>query len=331
MLLPAFPIRALLFAGLAVSTAFAQVKPTEVPGGKDYPMISRYEGSVLQDMAQESFAQIRVPASPGRLSNTGLLFDKSHTVEGHISGYFYIMPKGRSALEVFRNYQSALSEARFSALYSCEMQACDQAGIKDSFANEIVRPRKWVTHKYDPAGSIDRDVRFLSAKSNRNGADLYVMLYVAEPNSIWQAPVAVLIVVETAPLEGGKVIVNAEQINKALAEEGKIALYGIYFDTGNAELKAESKPQLKEMARLLQENPSLRVFIVGHTDNQGSMDMNLTLSQRRAEAVVAALTHDYKIGAARLNAHGVANFAPVSTNANEAGRAKNRRVELVEQ
>jgi len=85
------------------------------------------------------------------------------------------------------------------------------------------------------------------------------------------------------------------------------------------------------MARLLQKSPSLKVFIVGHTDNQGSMDVNLTLSQRRAEAVVTALTRDYKIGAARLHAHGAASFAPVSSNASEAGRAKNRRVELVEQ
>jgi len=331
MLPSRFSIHALLFATLAASIALAQVKPTEVPGGKDYPMISRYEGSVLQDMAQESFAQIRVPASPGRLSSTGLVFDKAHTVEGHVSGYFYIMPKGRSALEVFRNYQAALSEARFNTLYSCEMQTCDQAGIKESFAQEVVRPRKWVTNKYDPTGSIDRDVRFLSAKSNRNGADLYVMLYVAEPNSIWQAPAAVLLVVEAAPMEGGKVVVNAATIDKALAEEGKIALYGIYFDTGKAELKAESKPQLEEMARLLQKKPSLRVFIIGHTDNQGSVDMNLPLSQRRAEAVVAALTRDYKIDAARLRARGVASFAPVTSNASEAGRAKNRRVELVEQ
>src|SRR2546423_380504 len=103
-------------------------------------------------------------------------------------------------------------------------------------------------------------------------------------------------------MEDGKVVVNAETINKALAEEGKIALYGIYFDTGKAELKPESKPQLEEMARLLQKNPSLKAFIVGHTDNQGSVDMNLTLSQQRAESVIASLTQSYKIDAARLRA-----------------------------
>jgi outer membrane protein OmpA-like peptidoglycan-associated protein len=211
------------------------------------------------------------------------------------------------------------------------MQACDQAGIREHFATEVVRPRKWISNKYDPAGSIDRDVRFLSAKASRNGAEVYVMLYVAEPNSIWQAPAAVLLVAEPAPMESGKVVVNADAMNQALAADGKIALYGIYFDTGKAAVKPESRPQLEEMARLLQKTPSLKVLIVGHTDNQGAVDVNLTLSQRRAEAVIASLARDYKIDASRLRARGVANFAPVSSNATEAGRAKNRRVELVEQ
>jgi len=125
MLLSRLSIHALLFAGLAAATAVAQVKPTEVAGGKDYPLVSRYEGSVLQDMAQESFAQIRVPAGPGRLSSTGLAFDKAHTVEGHVSGYFYIMPKGRSALEVFRNYQSALLAGAIQ--YAIQLRA---AGVR---------------------------------------------------------------------------------------------------------------------------------------------------------------------------------------------------------
>ena len=85
------------------------------------------------------------------------------------------------------------------------------------------------------------------------------------------------------------------------------------------------------MARLLTNDRRLKVSIVGHTDNQGAADANPTLSQRRAESVVAALVAGYKIDAARLKARGVASFAPVATNRNESGRAKNRRVKLIEQ
>jgi OmpA-OmpF porin, OOP family len=72
-----------------------------------------------------------------------------------------------------------------------------------------------------------------------------------------------------------------------------------------------------------------KVFILGHTDNQGALDANLALSKARAQAVVDALTSSYKIDGKRLSASGVANYAPLASNANETGRARNRRVEMV--
>src|SRR6185295_4287065 len=110
---------------------------------------------------------VRVPAGPGRLGDSGLLFDKATTVEGHVSALFYVVPKERSALEVFRNYQAALKGAGFAMLYSREMQACDGAGIREPFPRELLGSRKWNSSRTDPTGSFDRDVRFLSAKVSR--------------------------------------------------------------------------------------------------------------------------------------------------------------------
>jgi outer membrane protein OmpA-like peptidoglycan-associated protein len=96
-------------------------------------------------------------------------------------------------------------------------------------------------------------------------------------------------------------------------------------------LRADSKPSLDEIAKLLRQNPKLNVYVVGHTDNQGAFAHNLELSQKRSESVVRSLTTDYKIGADRLAAKAAASIAPVATNDTEAGRARNRRVELVKQ
>lgn len=85
------------------------------------------------------------------------------------------------------------------------------------------------------------------------------------------------------------------------------------------------------MARLLTADRNLRVTLVGHTDNEGSTEVNATLSRRRAEAVTAALVSQYRIEPARLRSAGVASWSPVATNRTEAGRARNRRVEMVEQ
>ena len=83
----------------------------------------------------------------------------------------------------------------------------------------------------------------------------------------------------------------------------------MYFDTDKAEVKPESKAALDEMGKLLKANPNLKVYVVGHTDNQGTLARNLDLSQKRADAVVKALEADYKIAAARLSPRGVASLA----------------------
>ena len=127
------------------------------------------------------------------------------------------------------------------------------------------------------------------------------------------------------------IVANAAAMGESIKAEGKIAVYGITFDTGKAELKAESKPTLLEIAKMLKAQPNLKLHVVGHTDNVAGLDLNLKLSQARAEAVVQALVTQHGIAATRLKGHGVGPLSPVAANDTEAGRAKNRRVELVNQ
>jgi len=123
---------------------------------------------------------------------------------------------------------------------------------------------------------------------------------------------------------------TAEVMANDISATGHVAVYGIFFDTDKAVIKPESEPALAEMAELLKANPALDVFIVGHTDNTGTFEHNMKLSQDRAASVVNALVGSHSIAAARLKAYGVASLAPVASNKTEDGRAKNRRVELVE-
>jgi outer membrane protein OmpA-like peptidoglycan-associated protein len=136
-------------------------------------------------------------------------------------------------------------------------------------------------------------------------------------------------VVAPEKLEHNMEFVNAGDMARALKESGKIALYGIYFDTDKDTLRADSKATLDEISHLLASDPQARLRVVGHTDNQGAPDHNLDLSRRRAAAVVRALTSQYNIAPARLDSFGCGLYSPVASNADEDGRAKNRRVELV--
>ena len=125
-----------------------------------------------------------------------------------------------------------------------------------------------------------------------------------------------------------EVMADASSIADELSKSGHIALYGIHFETAKATILPDSETVLAEVAKMLQQNRDVKVSIEGHTDNVGSAAANQTLSEKRAQAVVAWLS-SHGIEGSRLQAKGWGASKPVDDNATEDGRAKNRRVELV--
>jgi len=128
-----------------------------------------------------------------------------------------------------------------------------------------------------------------------------------------------------------QVVADSAAFRNDLQQAGHAAVYGILFDTNKSTLKPESEAAIREVAKLLTENPTLKLLVVGHTDSVGVFEQNMVLSKDRADAVVKALTTTHGIAPARLKAAGCGPAAPVASNKTEDGRAKNRRVELVEQ
>jgi OOP family OmpA-OmpF porin len=128
-----------------------------------------------------------------------------------------------------------------------------------------------------------------------------------------------------------EIVADANAMGDDINNSGHVPLYGIFFDTGKSELKAESDSAIIQISILLSKNPNLKLYVVGHTDNVGSIDANMKLSKDRADEVVKTLVTNYGIAADRLKSYGVASLSPVESNDNEEGRAKNRRVELVKQ
>jgi outer membrane protein OmpA-like peptidoglycan-associated protein len=328
-LLPRLLLLALLTTTFWSPASAANSNFKERKGGKDHPLVSRFQGAILHNDGVINFEQVKVPLSA----------TTEETVEGKIYNYFYVIPADRTGLEVFRNYKAALEKSGFQILVACEAEReCEKQRLDRHSADWTGRSESWVGG-YDPLSRIDQNgsypPRYLAARLKRAAGDVTVLLMTRSPSSV-QKDSGVggpyfLQVIEAKPMETGNVTVNATAMASGLAADGKMALYGIYFDTAKSELKPDSRPQLEEMAKLLNSQKSLKVYIVGHTDNQGTLDANLALSQKRADAIVAALVKDYKIDAKRMQARGAASFSPVASNRSDAGRARNRRVELVEQ
>jgi len=306
-----------LLVGLAAVSVGAQGQ--DIEGSKDYPMISRYPGSFIWAYLQKEYDEFTLPL--GKLVDGK--FAKSQHLEGKVTRIVYAAPEGRSVLEVFRNYQGALKKAGFETLFTCGPQDCSSTGGGSPIL-------------YGTGGDYDVDwgpihgIRYLSAKLARPEGDVYVSLLVDDEGQAKGAQV-ILYAIEMKPMAADLVTVNAASLANDINRTGHASVYGIYFDTGKAEIKPESEATLKEIAKLLQGSPNLKLYVVGHTDNQGALDMNMDLSRRRADAVLVALTTKYGVAPAKLRAFGAGPYSPMASNDSENGRAKNRRVELVKQ
>ena len=279
----------------------------DLEGSADHPMISRFPGASIKEYQFTEFEEFTLP--------TAADYRTKLEVEGRVTEILYTSQPGNSPAMVFRSYSMALSEAGFTDLFECKQQTC--GGIR------------LVLGKFQGPGALGDDCRYKSAKLVRDEGDVFVSLLVCD----WYGSDRVatfLDVIEAEPLEGGLVNVSAEQLHADILDEGHAVLHGIYFDTDKAVLKPTSKPALDEVSRLLYENPELTILVVGHTDSVGELDYNVSLSQRRAQAVINALVNGYGTDAKRLNAFGAGMYAPVASNRTEQGRSLNRRVELVE-
>ncbi|MGD1107477.1 MAG: DUF4892 domain-containing protein, partial [Terracidiphilus sp.] len=245
---------------------------------------------------------------------------KNQHLEGKITRIVYVAPAGRTVLEVFRNYQAALKNGGFETLFTCGPQGCGST-VANAYANSGDNADYW---------GPEHGIHYISAKLARPEGDVYVSLLIDNQGPDSRAN-AELYVIEVKPMESGLITVNAASLANDINRTGHASVYGIYFDTGKADVKPESAATLSEIAKLIQGDPTLKLYVVGHTDNQGALDLNMDLSLRRAQAVLAALTTKYAVPAGRLKAYGCGPYAPVASNDTEDGRAKNRRVELVKQ
>ena len=172
---------------------------------------------------------------------------------------------------------------------------------------------------YDAGPNNDYESTLLIS---RNGTETWVEL--APRGAMYT-----LLIVEQQAMQQD-VVANADALKSGLADSGHAEVPGIFFDTAKSELKPESQAAIQEVVKMLKGSPAMKVWVVGHTDNVGTAEANVALSNARAAAVVKALVAA-GIEARRLTPHGDGPFAPVAANTTEDGRARNRRVELVAQ
>jgi outer membrane protein OmpA-like peptidoglycan-associated protein len=277
---------------------------------EDHPLIRAYAGSAQQEHIVSDFDRYQ------RIIGANAEASLTEAVEGRVTRLRYRNPPERSTLEILSNYRQALETAGLKVDYACEgHQACASTGVGWK------KIPGWSAINGMNLGAV-RDVRYFTGRLQTAQGSALVAVGV-------NPQVHYIHVVELGSMQSGQVLVDAAALGRGLDREGRVVVEGIFFDTDSATLQSTSDAALQEVAQLLGERPDLRLYVVGHTDSQGSLAHNLKLSAARAGSVVEALAGRFGIPRARLDPHGVGPLSPQSSNAGEAGRMLNRRVELV--
>ena len=282
----------------------------DVAGSRDYPGIGRFAGSVITGYQVKDFDAARLQAAPFK--------DGKPTDERRLEGRSPASPI--APIPAPRSSKSRAISRPSSP--RPDSRRCSPATPTPAAA--FPSPKRSTRCRSRRCGSTASTIATTPAARARAGAR-------PMPAS-WSARTTTTSMRSSWSPRLGAIenkMVDAAAMAKGLRENGHIALYGIYFDTDKAVIKPESRPTLDQIAKLLRAPAAAQRLHRRPHRQPGHVDYNMDLSRRRAEAVAAELAKSYRIGAPRLSTAGVGFLAPVGSNAIDAGRALNRRVELV--
>jgi len=341
---------------LLATSIVAQTLPTvDVTGASDSPVAGRLPGALIVSHYQSALDRAEYPKSrlknrEGRVGNNVYPAspDEALTIEGARTRNVYLMDADVQPFFAMRAYEDSLTGQGAEVAYFCRADSCGGTinragglgGNRMSLAyylwpdNRILDDQNSAGYCAQTGYISDQEYRLFHDPAKETTVSVHA--YRLNPSQFssckthFEGRVVVVVDVvspNTKSLELS--VVSSDQMQDEIAETGKIALYGILFDSGKDSLRTESTETISQIAALMQAERDLRLLIVGHTDSKGSFGYNQDLSERRAGSVVRALVNQHGIASSRLFPVGVSFASPVATNDTEDGRAQNRRVELV--
>lgn len=303
----------------------------DIDGIVEHPMITRYPGQDIRWQQIENHRPYRVPVGP--VTGYRAISEWIDT-EGRVTRTFYRYEgTDRSYSEIYKNYLDSLGAENFEIL--AEGVSPDRRGTETGSRQwtEVLFQENAAT-KPGEVGTLfsgtssSGGAGAIVARKERAAGTVYVVINVEQHSANYVGTLIDIVEVEQA--ETGLITVDAEAIGADIDEYGRVVLDGIFFDHDKATLKPESATALSAIAEFLSANPGLSFYVVGHTDSVGSFAHNRKLSEDRARAVTEALRSEYAIAAERIEPHGIGPLVPTFANSSDDGRARNRRVELVQ-
>ncbi len=288
---------------------------------------------ILIQAAPVAAQDLTLPSSARQISDRTSLLDSydlptgpyadgavpARTVEGRVERFSWRLQAGSSTtLQILAPLRDQIKAQGFEVLFECEARTC--GGFDFRFDTEVIpTPDMYVAIQDYRFLSATKGSEVLSLLVSRNPPDGYIQMIRVTPQD---APDPSPVVIEETVDGAGGLLTEFEQT-------GHVILDDLHFRTGEVALGDGPFASLALLAGFLAENPGTRLALVGHTDDTGALEANISVSKRRAEAVRTRLIDAHGIAARRIEAQGVGYLAPITSNATAEGRDLNRRVEAV--
>lgn len=324
----------LILLTVILSSASAQ-RSSDIEGSRDYPLISRFKGSVIEFDKSVKWDTYLMPISKLQWKNDGKIFPDVIELEGSIKRLQYSVSAENNASYVYKNYQAALKKAGFVILF--EGLGGKELGMDGGewnwyFYGEDGLNMKKFGRELNPRRGTD-NFAYIAAKGKNGDKNVYAAIFIATEEFDFgygnegDATVITQDIIEVEPPELG--MVTAQSMNENIVADGHIAVYDINFEPDKAVIRDNSSSVLKVVADYLNSHKNMKFFIVGHAAGIGDFNKGMKLSEERAKAVLNELVSKYGADKKQLAAYGVGALCPLASNATEEGRKRNRRVEIV--
>lgn len=254
-------------------------------------------------------------------STTGNILRQSWRIEGD----------SQSTLQILSDLRSQLENDSFNSLFECQSKTC--GGFDFRFGIEIIPAPDMHVDLFDyrflaASQSKDSQIDYVSLLISRSTTASYVQIIHVAPSGTKNANISSSGAV-TVPTPKPAQIDTSMPLLQTLEAIGHVVLSDLTFETGSSKLGKGPFASLDSLAGYLKTKPSRKVVLVGHTDTEGSLSGNITLSKRRASSVVDRLIETHDIPRDQVSAEGMGYLSPIASNLTKQGREENRRVEVI--
>jgi len=318
-----FAVIALMISTNLFAQDFKDFK--EIKNVKDYSLVSRFKGAKLIYFKETKWDTYKLPVYNDNTKEPN--YSNPLILEGKVKRYQYITTPDNNLAYVLKNFETAFKTNAYKILLEGKPGEDFDEGPASFYGDYYGSQKNLNLEKFGFGfDAIGNHKAIIIAVTKKDGKNIYVVEVISDFSNV---TVITQDIIEVEAAETG--MVTVKNMEEGISKNGHIAVYDIHFDTGKSSIKPESADALKNIADYLNAHKDKKFIIVGHTDNTGDFEANLKLSLERAQSVVNELISKYTVKSEQLKVYGDGQTAPVTSNSTEEGKAKNRRVEIVEQ